>query len=506
MPQRRPNRGLSGRRPNVMFVLMDDMGFSDAGCYGGEIETPNLDRLAANGVRFTQFYNTGRCWPTRSSLLTGYYAPQVCMDPPTGALPIWQRLIPHYLRPLGYRSYHSGKWHVNNMKDPERQGEFDISWGFDIEQSKHFFDSGRGKQFSSAAITDHALDCLRRHQADHAGTPFFHYVCYTAPHFPVQAEQTDIEKYLGRYDEGWDAMRTKRWQRLRQMGIVNCALSDREPELRSPGYDDSFGPQYGPGEIEYAVGWDRLSAEQKRFQATKMAIHAAMIDRTDREIGRLLDQLKEMGVFEDTLIFFMSDNGASSEILIRGGGHDPKAAPGSVTTHLCLGPGWATCSNSPFRRHKVWVHEGGVATPLIAHWPHGIASKGTLRHDPGHCIDVLPTILDLAGVAKEDIVTPEGAPPFPGLSLVPTLEQDGSVRHDHIYFNHQGNRALRVGDWKIVSAADNVVRRMEGDKWQLHDLVVDRCEMVDLSRERPAQLEEMCKLWEHCERLYRTVC
>ena len=495
---------LSGRRPSVMFILMDDMGFSDPGCYGGDIETPNLDGLAANGVRFTHFYNTGRCWPTRSSILTGYYAPQVCMDPPTGARPEWQRLIPHYLRKAGYRSYHSGKWHVHNTKDPEKEGEFDISWGFNIQQGKHFLDIDGKKVFSSTAITDHALECLRDHQANHAGTPFFSYVAHTAPHFPVQAEQADIDKYLGRYDAGWDVVRERRWERLKEMGIVNCALSDREPELRSPGYNDSFGPQYGPGEIEYAVGWDRLTDEQKRFQATKMAIHAAIIDRTDREIGRLIDQLKDMGVFEDTLIFFMSDNGASSEILIRAGGHDPEAPPGSEATHLCLGPGWGTCCNSPFRRYKVWVHEGGVATPLIAHWPNGIKAKGELRHDHGHCIDFLPTIMDLAGVAKEDIPTPDGAPPLPGLSLAPTFVQDGSVTHDHVYFNHQCNRALRVGDWKIVSAADNVVRRIEGDKWQLHNMAVDRCEMMDLSKEHPEKLQEMVDLWQKYEDTYRS--
>mgnify|MGYP006287000135 FL=1 len=493
-------------RPNVLLVLMDDMGFSDPGCYGGEIETPNVDHLAENGLRFTQFYNTGRCWPSRSCILTGYYAQQVHMDPPAQDRyrPSWQRLLPHYLRQCGYRSYHSGKWHVNNVPEPEAEGKFDRSWGFDIEQGKHFFGEEGEKKFSSTAITDHALECLREHQADHAGTPFFHYVCYTAPHFPVQAEPEDIEKYMGRYEEGWDAMRRRRWRRMAEMGIVDCALSAREADVRAPWYEEEFGERYGPGEIEYAVAWEELDDEQRRFQATKMAIHAAMVDRTDREIGRLLDRLRRMDVYEDTLVLFLSDNGASAEIMIRAGGHDPTAPPGSEATHLCLGPGWSTCSNTPFRRHKIWVHEGGVATPLVVSWPNGIDARGELRHDPGHCIDFLPTILELAGMEKGEIPLPEGAPALPGQSLVPALTGEEDVDRSHIYFHHSGNRALRVGDWKIVSADEDgaPVGSME-DRWALYDLSVDRCEMNDLSGEQPERCHELQSRWQHLEKTYR---
>lgn len=500
---------LSGKRPNVMLLLMDDMGFSDPGCYGGEIDTPNLDRLANKGLRFSQFYNTGRCWPTRSSILTGHYAPTVCMDPPQREnRPAWQRLIPQYLGTLGYRSYHSGKWHVVNTQAPESEGGFDRSWGYDIEQFNHFFPQEDGStSFSATAITDHALDCLKEHQADHAGTPFFHYVCYTTPHFPVQAEQEDIDKYRERYNEGWDIMREKRWRRLRDMGIVNCGLSEREPDVPAPHYlasKEEWGAQYGPGEIEYAVRWDSLSDEQKRFQSTKMAIHAAMVDRTDREIGRLLDQLQAMDVFEDTLILFLSDNGASAEIMIRGQGHDPEADAGSQKTHLCLGPGWSNCSNAPFRRHKIWVHEGGVATPLIASWPKGIKARGELRHDMGHCIDFLPTVMDLAGVPPERIQQPEGAPPLPGKSLVPSFEKDGSVQREHIYFHHEGNRALRVGDWKLVNES-LVNRGTNDDPWALYDLSKDRCEMVDLAADEPEKCREMQERWQDCENRYRTL-
>jgi arylsulfatase len=499
---------LAGQRPNIMLVLMDDMGFSDPGCYGGEIETPNIDRLAADGVRFTQFYNTGRCWPTRSCILTGYYAPQVCMDPPVKDYRApWQRLLPHYLRPAGYRSYHSGKWHLFNTKDPEAEGEFDKSWGYGITEFNHFFPrEDGGRTFSAAAIADHALECLKGHQDRHGGTPFFHYVCFTTPHFPVQAEPQDIARYMERYNDGWDVTRERRWRRMREMGIVNCALARREPDVPAPHYlagKAEWGPRLGPGEIEYAVAWDSLSDEQKRFQATKMAIHAAMVDRTDREIGRLLDQLDSMGVREDTLVLFLSDNGASAEMMIRGKGHDPDAPPGSETSHLCLGPGWSTCSNAPFRRHKIWVHEGGVSTPLVACWPNGIRARGELRHDVGHCTDFLPTILDLAGRPPAEIPLPEGAPPLPGRSLSPTLLKDGSVVRDHVYFHHEGNRALRAGNWKIVNESP-VNRGTADDPWALYDLSTDRCETVDLSREMPDKCRELQERWQRCEEAYRT--
>ena len=500
-----PDEQRDHRRPNVVLILMDDMGFSDPGCYGGEIDTPNLDGLAQNGVRFTQCYNTGRCWPTRSSLLTGYYAPQIHMDPPdneTRYRPSWQRLLPHYLKQCGYRSYHSGKWHVHNVLDAEKEGEFDISWGTEIEQGKHFFGPDGDKKFSSTAITDHALECLRDHEANHKGTPFFQYVAYTAPHFPVQAEQEDIDKYLGRYDDGWDVMRKRRWERLRQMGIVDCDLSAREPSVGSPWFREEFLERYGQGEVEYPVAWDELTDEQKEFQATKMAIHAAMVDRTDREIGRLLDELRAMDVYDDTLVLFLSDNGASAEILIRAGGHDPSAPPGAEATHLCLGAGWSTCSNSPFRRHKIWVHEGGVGTPLIASWPNGIQARGELRHDVAHVIDFLPTILDLAGMDMSDIPLPDGAPELPGRSLVPSFERDGSVEHPYVYFHHSGNRALRVGDWKIVNENEGPFGSAD-DKWALYDLSKDRCEMVNLADDNPEKLREMCAFWQQCEDAYR---
>jgi arylsulfatase len=267
-------------------------------------------------------------------------------------------------------------------------------------------------------------------------------------------------------------------------------------------HKEQWDRQYGPGEIEYAVAWDALTDAQKRFQATKMAIHAAMVDRTDREIGRLLAQLDAMRVRDDTLVLFLSDNGASAEMMIRGEGHDPQAPPGSRATHLCIGPGWSSCSNAPFRRHKIWVHEGGVATPLVASWPNGIKARGELRHAMGHCIDFLPTFMELAGVQPEAIPRPEGAPPLPGKSLAPALLHDGAVARDHLYFHHEGNRALRVGDWKLVNES-RVNQGTPADAWALYDLARDRCEMVNLAAEKPQLCREMVALWQKAEDQYR---
>jgi arylsulfatase len=493
------------RKPNVLLIVLDDMGYSDLGCFGSEIETPTLDTLAYDGVRFTQFYATARCWPTRSCLLTGYYAQQVAMDPPdqkTFYRPDWVRLLPHHLAPLGYRNYHSGKWHIGNVLDPVQDGGFDISWGYKIPEFHHFFDTDAGPTFSSTAITDHALACLKDHQAHHADAPFFHYLCYTAPHFPVQAEQADIQKYLDRYDRGWDQMRQERYERQRQMGIVNTDISPRDPTLGAPWFTEAFGQRFGPGEVAHAVAWDSLTDEQKRFQATKMAIHAAMIDRTDREIARVLDQVRAMNAFDDTLVLLLSDNGASAEIMIRGNGHDPADAPGSARTHLCLGPGWATCSNTPFRRHKIWVNEGGISTPLIAHWPNGINQIGGLRHTPGHVIDILPTILDVTGASALPSPLPAHAPALPGKSLVPAFGTDVTIERSHIYFRHSENRALRVGDYKIVSGTSSSPVGSADDAWGLFALSVDRAENVDLATVQPMRVREMVRIWEKCDAAY----
>ena len=488
---------------NFLIILADDMGFSDPGCYGGEISTPHLDGLAARGLRFTQFYNTGRCWPTRACIMTGYYAQQIRMDPPQGRLPEWARTLPQMLGPAGYRCYHSGKWHVQGAPLPVADGGFDRSYHV-TDHDRHFSpqqgmeddrplppverDSGH---YSTTATADHMIRCLREHRDRHADRPFFGYLAFIAPHFPLHAPEEDIARYRDRYREGWDVLRRERWQRVREQGIFSGGLAEREPEFESRYLKPEYLEQLGPGESRHPVAWEDLTPAQQQFQAMKMAIHAAMVDRMDREIGRVLDQLRAMDAFDNTVIFFLSDNGADSTILIRGDGHDPAAAPGSAASYLCLGPGFACASNSPFRKYKIWTHEGGIATPLIVHWPEGISARGELRRDPGHVIDFVPTLLELAGI---DAVLPAGAPPLPGRSLVPAFDREGSVRRDFLFFHHQGNRAIRVGDRKLVSA------REDGDAWELYDLSTDRCEARDLAAERPEEVGQLSRLWERCER------
>ena len=499
-----------GRRPNFLVIVGDDMGFSDAGCYGGEIATPHLDALAAGGIRFTQVYSTGRCWPSRACILTGHYAQQVRMDPPKGRLPAWTRLAPHYLKPLGYRCYHSGKWHIHGAPKAVADGGFDRSYL--LADQDRFFSPRRHWEddrplppvspgtgyYATTAIADHAVRCLTEHAREHAGRPFFHYLAFTSPHFPLHALQDDIARYRGRYTQGWDSVRQARWKRMRKMGIVNCDLSPLQPDVK-PGWnlpEDTLQERIGPGEAGRAVPWDTLSEAQKTLQATKMAIHAAMIDRMDREIGRVLDQLKTMGAHENTVILFVSDNGASAEQIIRGDKHDPSAPPGSWRSYLCLGPGWSTAANTPFRLHKSWVHEGGIASPLIVHWPAGLAARGELRHNPGHFVDLLPTVLELAGTRASPTWKGKPTPPLAGRSLAPALAKDGTVSHDFLFFHHGGNRAIRIGDWKLVSAG----RR---GPWELYNLATDRCESRNLAAAHPDKARDLSGAWQRHETQFR---
>ena len=490
--------------PNVVVILADDLGYSDLGCYGGEIQTPNLNALSAGGLRFTQFYNTARCWPTRAALLTGYYAQQVRRDTlpgiPSGGRgvrPAWARLLPALLKPLRYRSYHSGKWHIDGM--PVADG-FDRSYylqdqGRLFSPRVHYEDDQKlppvelsSGYYATTAIADHALKCLREHTERYAGRPFFSYVAFTSPHFPLQALPEDIERYRDRYRQGWEVVRRERYERMTKSGIVDCPLSAVERDVGPPYDFPEALKKLGPGEINRPRAWDDLTDQQRDFQAAKMAIHAAMVDRMDREIGRLVDQLRSMHALDDTLIFFLSDNGASAEIMVRDDGHDPSAPFGSAATHLCLGPGWSTVANTPLRRHKTWVHEGGISTPLIVHWPKGVAARGELRRNPGHVIDLVPTVLEIVGGRRPETWQGEPVPPPPGKSLAPAFAKDGSVTHDCLWWLHEGNRAIRVGDWKLVAAGDK-------GPWELYDLSVDRSEANDLSQQRPDQVRELERVW-----------
>ncbi len=505
---------LAGDKPNFVVILADDLGFSDLGCYGGEIETPHLDRLAAKGLRFTQFYNTARCWPTRGALLTGYYAQQIGRDAlpeksggSQGKRPKWARLLPELLKSQGYRSYISGKWHVDGK--PTESG-FDRSYVVENHNNyfyarQHFLDDrplpnipkDAGK-YITGLIADRAIEFLSEHFQNNSQQPFFQFVAFTSPHFPIQAPADGIAKYNGRYSRGWDRVREDRWKRIQQQQIVFGQLSKPEIDLGPPYHFPDALEKLGDGEVNRPVPWEKLTDAQQQFQSTKMQIHAAMVDRMDQEIGRIIHCLEENGKLDDTLILFLSDNGASAEIMVRGDGHDPHSPLGSAESYLCLGPGWSTTANTPFRKHKTWVHEGGIATPMIAHWPKRIASHGQLCQQVGHVIDIAPTLLKLAGgqwpESWQDAQSKErfAVPPSPGEDFVdPLVTGKASPANQEqrvLWWLHEGNRALRRGDWKIVATKDQ--------PWELYNLAKDRTEVADLADELSGKVAELEAIWQ----------
>lgn len=503
------------KKPNVIFILIDDSGYSDLGCYGSEIDTPNLDSLAANGIRFSQFYNTGRCWPTRGALMSGYYAQMIGRDKlpglgggggNRGKRPQWAKLIPDYLKPHNYRSYHSGKWHIDGKcldagfersYRRQNQGNFFTEKGNQIDDQKVVPKEDESDFYATTSTADHAIDCLKEHAEKFADRPFFHYVAFIAPHFPLHAPQSKIDKYRDRYLDGWEQLRTERYAKQRSMGLHSAPLSDLEPDVGPPYHFPDALKKLGPGEVNRPVSWNTLTDEQKRFQANKMAIHAAMIDCIDVEVGRIIDQLKSMDAFENTLIFFASDNGASAEIMVRNGGHDPKALPGSEKSYLCLGPGFSSACNTPFRRHKTWVHEGGISTPLVVHWPKGIKASGEIRNTPGHVVDILPTILDVTEIDRPDSFDGQALPKAPGHSLAPAFNADVTIKRDAIWWMHEDNLAVRVGDWKLVSAKlDRESTKPGQPKWELYNLGVDRSETNNLIDEQPEIAAKLRAKWE----------
>jgi len=495
---------LAAERPNVLLILADDMGFSDLGCYGGEIATPNLDALAAGGLRYTQMYNTARCWSSRASIMTGYYAQEVRRDLVAGVKsgmkgvrPGWAGLLSELLRPFGYRNYHSGKWHIDGK--PLGSG-FDHSFDVTANTNDNFSAEHHtldGKQipqrdnyYVTTEIATRAVDQLREHAAKFADRPFFQYLCFIAPHFPLQAPAADIARYHDTYNVGWNVVAAERYARLTRMGITNNPDPMMERDVGPP-YDwpDDLA-KLGPGEINRPLPWSELTDAQRAFQANKMAIHAAMVDRMDREIGRVLEQIKAMGAEENTIVLFASDNGASAEIMVRGGGHDPSAAPGSEHTFLCLGPGWSSASNTPFRRHKTWVHEGGISTPFIVRWPAGIHERGGLRTAPLHFVDVVPTILDLVGAQRSAPWNNLPVPPAPGVSFSASFDHNIPAVHvsDGLWWEHEGNRAFRLGDWKIVAVPDG--------PWGLYNLANDRSESHNLAAALPERVRELAAQWD----------
>ena len=516
------------RPPNIVLIMADDMGFSDIGCYGGEIRTPNLDRLGAGGIRWTQFYNTARCCPTRASLMTGLYPHQAGVgwmmadnghDGYRGELNRRSVTVAEVLKTAGYATYMAGKWHVTKHVRPEGPNHnWPLQRGFDrfygtIHGAGSFYDPNSltrdntqivpdsENYYYTDAISENAVKFISEHE-DRAGErPFFLYVAFTAPHWPMHALPEDIARYKGRYAKGWDALRAERHRRMIKMGIV-------KEEWRITDRDKGVPP------------WQEV--EDRAWFERRMEVYAAMIDRMDQGVGRVVEALKKSGRFENTLILFLADNGGCAEEYGSRGPVKPDptkpfelrpmgtgelqtrmqplvtrdgrpvrtgkgVVPGPADTYIAYGKAWANASNTPFRLYKHWVHEGGISTPLIAHWPAVIRRRGELEHQPGHLIDIMATCVDVSGATYPKEYRGNDIRALEGKSLVPAF--DGrKIERVALFWEHEGNRAVRVGRWKLVA-------RGERGPWELYDLQTDRTERRNLAKERPDRVRILAALW-----------
>ena len=479
-------------RPNIVVILVDDMGWSDIGCYGSEIPTPNLDKLAANGLRFTQFYNTGRCCPTRASLLTGLYSHQAGvghMVEDRGVPGYRGRLndqcvtIPEVLRTAGYFTAMTGKWHVgqNHGVVPwERGFERNLTaaaggFYFPGTPKSELFLNGRKVEKGSTEVPEqwYSTDLWTQFglkfidEAITAKKPFFLYLAHNAPHFPLQAPAEDIAKFRGKYQAGWDELRKQRYASQIQLGLVKKSwpLSPRSPAV---------------------TAWENLTEEEKDRFDHLMAIYAAVVNHMDASIGTLVAGLRERKVLDNTLILFMSDNGGNAES--GPNGRLEGADPGGAGSTVFCGESWANLENTPFRRYKHFNHEGGIATPLIVHWPAGIRARGELRQQPGHLIDIMATCVDVARASYPKVVEGREIQPMEGKSLLPAFVNK-SIRREALYWEHEGNAAVRVDDWKLV-------RLGRRGPWELYDLAKDRTELNDLAALKPKVASDLVSKWE----------
>lgn len=475
-------------KPNILVIMADDLGFSDLGCYGGEIETPHLDRLAGEGMLFTQFYNNAKCTITRASLLSGMYPRGI-----GNSIPPDMPTVAEVLGTARYRTALFGKWHLGS-EAPQRPIDrgFDHFYGlmdgacnyFDPSQADPAFKGGTVRTFgeddrlihefpedfyTTDAFTDHAIETVR--QAVGAEEPFFIHLAYTAPHYPLHAPAADIDKYRGRYRMGWEALRRERYQRQLAMNLFPDPPALSGTDSRSYEWDDA----------------------DQEWEDLRMATYAAMVDRMDQNIGRLIAALQESGLADNTLVLFFSDNGGCAE---EPGGRDASQEPGIASTYTTVGPAWGWAQNTPFRRYKTWVNEGGIATPMIARWPGKIA-PGSTSAAVTHILDVMPTSLELAGLSPEAPPAIEGklARPLEGRSLVPLLlgRATEDSREGDLCWEWAGNGAIRRGDWKLVWD-----KAEPHPAWQLFDMSDDRAEMHDVASAHPelvAELETAYRSW-----------
>ena len=529
----------AAEKPNIVIIMSDDMGFSDIGCYGSEIKTPQLDKLAANGLRFTQFYNTSRCCPTRASLLTGMYQHQAGIGLMTGdnKLPGYRGelgrdvvTIAEALSTGGYRSYMSGKWHVTKHVRPSGPKEnWPLQRGFEkfygtIIGAGSFFDPAtlcRGNQFITPvndekyqpktyyytdAISDNAVMFLKEHANESPDQPVFLYVSYTTAHWPLHALPRDIAKYKGVYDKGFKHIRSQRFERLKESGLIK-----KDAKLSKQSDD-----------------WEK--APNKQWDIRNMEVYAAMIDNMDQGIGRIVDEFDRQGKLDNTLIFYLQDNGACAEgygrykpkrpyrmdykplgrdglqtkiwppMQTRDGRpvkNGPDAMAGPEDSYTGVGRGWANVSNTPFREYKHFAHEGGISSPFIVHWPKGIESKlnGSIEYQPGHLIDLMATCVDVAGIKSVREFNGNQIQPLEGISLRPAFGGRKLERKDALYFDHHLNGAIRDGKWKLVRYGDSG-RNAKLHPWQLYDMDNDRSEQNDLAGEHPERVKELEAKWE----------
>jgi arylsulfatase len=501
LPGCRGESNVSGS-PNIILIMADDMGYSDIGCYGGEIQTPNLDMLAEKGIMFTQFYNGARCCPTRATLLTGLAPHQAGMgwmtaldlghEGYTGELNEHCMTIAEVLGSAGYSSYLSGKWHLTLNAHATSDGPknswplqrgFDRFFGTVIGSGSYYTpetlvrdnqpsEAGEGF-FYTDAIGDAAVEFIEDHTIRGDGSPYFLYVAFTAPHWPLHARDSTIDKYEDVYDSGWDELRKSRFARMKTLGILDekWDLTERDPAARS---------------------WEGLEQKRKDDMEKRMAVYAAQIDEMDRNIGKIIRILMNTGQIDNTLIVFLADNGGCAESISRGRDKS-SAALGEPESFESYRLPWANASNTPFRRYKHWTHEGGISSPLIIHWPDGLKETGIYRTDPACILDIMPTFIEAAGASYPEEFNGNDVYPLEGISLFPSFRGE-SLNERLIFWEHEANRAVRKGKWKLVSAG-TIEYPFTGD-WELYDMENDRSETNNLAEEYPELVGELSDAWQ----------
>ncbi len=499
-------------RPNVILIMVDDMGFSDLGCYGSEIATPTIDSLAKGGVRFSHFYNNARCCPTRATLMTGLAPHQAGIGHMTvepgykevkNAPPAYQGnlndscvTLAQVARRAGYATFMTGKWHLSgaNQEDWPLQRGFDQYYGCISGAARYFYPTGERIMYSgntadrnpksttdqpfytTDAFTDHGLEFIAKNPAGTNSRPFFWYLAFNAPHWPLQAPEVDIAKYRDQYKIGWDQLRAQRYQREIALGLIDpkWSLSPRDPGVPA---------------------WESLSAAQKEDLSLRMAIYAAMIDHVDQNLAKLVAFLKAKNLFDNTLILFLSDNGACAEggVFPRGDIFD--VAKRNESPDISVGQGWANASDTPFRLYKHYSHEGGTATPFFMHWPARIPPRAAWYDEPAQIIDIMPTLVEVVGGQYPKTFGGHDILPGEGVSLTPAFAGASLLRKQPLFMEHEGNAFVHAGDWKLVGRGVTPPKGLQVQKWELYNLKDDRSELHDLAAAMPEKVQAMSAQW-----------